>query len=613
MEIELNFFELENQNFEIIIFLSLYHTELKYKENKRFRLDSTDNYYEVSLVERDGFEECRIPSNRNRYVTLWFLTNCLKNNKVINFSYINEFERNKGKFYINIEQYSEGDREIYIQPEYIESINKFGFLLGFHFRNKESNYSIKQQKLSFSLTMEKYPKSNIFINQNIRNFLSENFNKKIRPILVSLDRMVIPRPIVVDTGILSQCFYSNNEVELLSNFNLVKNHVKIKRSEQKNYYFIFRQSEREFALKVYNTLIGKLYNNYFSGVKNFFGFDLIDYTKNLIIFDFNEDNINKIESEILNKDKKAFLIFCMPNREASYAEEFYINCKLLCLKYNISSQFLYMNNLFDGEKLKYSASNIALQIFCKSGGIPWKVSNKKFENKSLIIGVGTCHKNNEKFYAYAVCSDSSGVFNFTMSLSFSLDKDEYFNQIQNSLITLRNKYINKGYSNVVFHLTTKMTLKDISRLQRIIKDIFSSEIGLVILKLNKSKKYVGFSQEGRNDLIIKRGTIFCIEPTKKILLWTDGCISNEKASHRPSRPLDIELLYSSYDTDMYDYLDDIYKLSNANWHGFNTTTLPISLVYSKNIANFVSLLYYYGKDIDLANLDLIHTDIPWFL
>lgn len=612
MDIELNFFELEHQTFEFKIFLSLFDKKLQYEDNRKFKLDGTQDVYEVSLIERDNFEEQVINSHRNRNLTLWYLTYCIKNNNIISFSHIDEFEKAKGKFFIDTEIYNEGNREIYIQPDYIKSIQKFGFVVGFHFRSNDNTiYSTLHQQKSFSLTMEKYPKSNIFINQNIRSFLSKNFNEKIKKLLNNINHNVVPQPLKINTKQLDDCFFSNNHVELKNNFDLIKNNQPMDISKQKNYYFIFRKTEREFAVKVYKTLTGDLYKSYFSGVKNFFNIDFHNHTKHLIIENFDKENIKLIEDKIIKIDQNAFLIFCMPNRNADYAEEFYINCKIMCLKNNVFSQFLYLDKLFDGDKLKFSASNIALQIFCKSGGVPWKVSNRKVNDNTLIIGIGTCHKGLEKFYSYAVCTDSSGIFNFTMSLSFALSKEEYLHQLKISLENLRNRFKNDPYHEIVFHLTTRMSYYEINFIQDTIKATFGSNVNLAIIKLNKSKKYIGFSLN-RNDLIVKKGTFFLMN-YDKTLIWTDGCYSNEKATHRPSRPLDVELLYSSRKLDISEYLDDIYKLSNANWHGFNSNTLPVSLVYAKDIVNFVSLLYLYDEDYNLNDLNLIHTNIPWFL
>lgn len=159
MDIELNFFELEHQTFEFKIFLSLFDKKLQYEDNRKFKLDGTQDVYEVSLIERDNFEEQVINSHRNRNLTLWYLTYCIKNNNIISFSHIDEFEKAKGKFFIDTEIYNEGNREIYIQPDYIKSIQKFGFVVGFHFRSNDNTiYSTLHQQKSFSLTMEKYPK-----------------------------------------------------------------------------------------------------------------------------------------------------------------------------------------------------------------------------------------------------------------------------------------------------------------------------------------------------------------------------------------------------------------------------------------------------------------------
>ncbi|NUF39464.1 hypothetical protein HUN22_17650, partial [Acinetobacter lactucae] len=171
---------------------------------------------------------------------------------------------------------------------------------------------------------------------------------------------------------------------------------------------------------VYKALTGALFKNYFSGMKDFFNMNVdkgnvkkYELKGNLL------ENLEDIEQEILKKDKNAFLVICLHGRDEHISSQFYTAIKLLCLKYDAGSQFLYSDKLSNENTLKYSISNVALQIFCKSNGIPWSVTNRSDEKESLIIGIGTSHKrlNEEKtiFHAFAMCTDSSGIFSSSMT------------------------------------------------------------------------------------------------------------------------------------------------------------------------------------------------------
>lgn len=326
------------------------------------------------------------------------------------------------------------------------------------------------------------------------------------------------------------------------------------------------------------------------------------------------ENLENIEEQILKKDRNAFLIICMRGRDEHVSSQFYTAIKLLCLKYDSGSQFLYSDKLSNENTLKYSVSNVALQIFCKANGIPWSITNRSDEKESLIIGIGTCHKrlNEEKtiFHAFAMCTDSSGIFSSSMTLAHSEIKDNYFMDIERNLTELKKSSNLNNYKQVVFHLTNKISHSDMKLLSEIIKNIFNDRADLVILKLNKSSKYIGFSK--RNDCVVAKGA--CIKlNSRKFLLWTDGHCNENIYSNRPSKPIDIEILHSPKDIIVKNLLEDIFKLSSANWHGFKTNSLPITLVYSKDIANFIYYVHENELLRKMKELPSLKVSSPWFL
>ncbi|MDP7776209.1 Piwi domain-containing protein [Acinetobacter nosocomialis] len=417
-------------------------------------------------------------------------------------------------------------------------------------------------------------------------------------------------------SLLNKCFYSNGQVELLSNLDLIRKYPeKIKFADNKNFYFLFDERNVFFARNVYKALAGALFKNYFSGMKDFFNMSIdkgnvkkYELKGNLL------GNLENIEQEILKKDKNAFLVICLHGREEYISSQFYTAIKLLCLKYDAGSQFLYSDKLSNENTLKYSISNVALQIFCKANGIPWSVTNRSDEKESLIIGIGTSHKrlNEEKtiFHAFAMCTDSSGIFSSSMTLAHSEIKNNYFSDIEKNLTELKKSSNLSNYKQVVFHLTNKISNSDMRILSDIIKNIFNDPADLVILKLNKSSKYIGFSE--RNDCVVAKGV--CIKlNTRKFLLWTDGHCNENIYSNRPSKPIDIEILHSPKDVIVKNLLEDIFKLSSANWHGFKTNSLPITLVYSKDIANFIYYVHESGLLKKLQELPTSKVSSPWFL
>ncbi|NCI78755.1 Piwi domain-containing protein [Acinetobacter kanungonis] len=619
MNIEINFFELEEQNFE----LNLFFREVNDNDEKKLTIENSrlvnlieetsKKLYEVSMTNQNGFHKKTLSSLENPYLTLWYISQLIRATNF--YEEFENFEKNKLKFFIKIKSNIFGNQGITIQPEYIEIDRKFGLLIDFQFKKSADCVNFTQvQKLSFSLTNN--GKVNGFQNKNIREFIERNFENSVDEILKKIGIRIIKKWYSKNCSLLDNCFYSNGRIETLSNIDLIRNYPdKIRFADNKNFYFLFDERNVNFARNVYKALIGDLFKNYFSGMKKFFNMDVSK--DNVQKHELNGDllsNLITIEENILKKDKNAFLIICLHGREEYKSSQFYTAIKLLCLKYGAGSQFLYSDKLSNENTLKYSISNVALQIFCKANGIPWSVTNRSDDKDSLIIGIGTSHKqiNDTKtvFHAYAMCTNSSGVFSSSMTLAHAEEKDDYFLDIEKNLITLKESSNLDSYKQVVFHLTNKISNYDIRKLSGIIKAIFNDRADLVIMKLNKSNKYIGFS--GRNDCVVAKGV--CIKLNhKKYLVWTDGHCNENIYTNRPSKPIDVEILHSPKDILMKSLLEDIFKLSSANWHGFKTNSLPITLVYSKNIANFIYYVHENGFVNNFKELPNLKTSSPWFL
>ena len=79
-------------------------------------------------------------------------------------------------------------------------------------------------------------------------------------------------------------------------------------------------------------------------------------------------------------------ILILPDDE----EEGYFNHKAIFSHAGIPSQACALGVIQDENTLKWSVGNIALQIFCKAGGLPWKV--RPTAERSLIVGISQSHK-----------------------------------------------------------------------------------------------------------------------------------------------------------------------------------------------------------------------------
>jgi hypothetical protein len=108
----------------------------------------------------------------------------------------------------------------------------------------------------------------------------------------------------------------------------------------------------------------------------------------------------------------------------------------------IPTQVCTLRVIQDEYALKWAIANIALQIFCKAGGQPWKV--RPTAEPTLIVGISQSHKTKlvegkkrvEKYFAFSVMTDNSGLFQRIQVLGEGGSKTEYLRQLRNNLRTI---------------------------------------------------------------------------------------------------------------------------------------------------------------------------------
>jgi hypothetical protein len=97
------------------------------------------------------------------------------------------------------------------------------------------------------------------------------------------------------------------------------------------------------------------------------------------------------------------------NTDDEEADEIYYKLKELLLKYNITSQVIFKDNI-NNPSFNYFLPNIAIALLAKLGGIPWRLY-RPIKN-DLIIGIGAdrsiVSKNN--FIGSAFCFRNDGRF-----------------------------------------------------------------------------------------------------------------------------------------------------------------------------------------------------------
>jgi len=639
--IALNFLALESQEFTFTVYrkqcdekekkvkVDLYRGSLPIQAGIDISQQEARSEYWISLIPSSGFEPFECQPGYNHYLTKYVLYKALEGRlthleTALQYESSNQFEKT---IFFKLQEHQEGYEVIYLVPYYLSVAKKFGFVIDFEFHKRDGvSFNRSVQRLSLSLDENFKSNRNFYLDKHkkIRNFIvSITTEHQIFPIQRNLHQEIdIERDFLqleVETLSPKTYIFANNQKgQTLFNGICKFGPLKIL-EEQVDFYFAFTDEARDYAVDLYKALSGKLSATTFTGMHEVFGVTIEkENTKRSSLKFFDHENIQQIVSEIKATTRRtAIQIAILPSKDT---KKEYFDLKYHFLQENIPLQIVTLDLLKNKEAFKWSVSNIGLQIFAKLGGKPWKV--KPSNQNCLIIGVGQAHKLIrtaegrtviDKYFAYSVLMDSSGIYKNIEILGNTDNEDRYMHQIQLKIEEIIRRYRGE-FNKFVIHTPFKLKNKELEAIKNSLQNLSSSEdlkeLEFLVIKINTKNKFFGYYSNS-NSLVPYEST--CLQlSSNEYLIWFEGVQRNKPNVYkRFSGPTHIQFYYSSRSLSYPEktkYLQDVINLSGANWRGFNAKSLPVSIYYCQLIARRI-------KEFDSLGYEEIQIEDynPWFL
>jgi hypothetical protein len=627
--IKLNFLEVNPQSFSFSVYRKPYQDEDTSDTVFRYSLPvdvDAEKYsdFSVCFSDKENFELFDCKGNYNIYLTEHYLFLLL-----LNKVKTQDLEYKKGeKFYdknINIitKKHTKGNEIISLMPYYLKSKRLFGFLVDFKF-TVNPGYFLDKEVLQLSLSLDNYNRSNKSFYSDVRHKIESFINSTFSLINEIGDEHIqlqISKELTqMSPSKLGKKIYRfKGEQTDLSQFQGIRKFGVYKELEQDvKYVFVFEDKYRDFANNLYFSLIGKSNPGTFVGMQQFFNLSFSQ--KELIRISLNGYSKSDIETVIkeigniqdANQQSKVIVIFLEPNKFENlppnespyYAFKFYLTPK------DIPVQVVRNDQTNNANALKWSTSNIALQIFAKLGGTPWKV--KPTKNNCLILGIGVAHEKEDngkikKFFSYSICLDSSGIYKKLDVLAEETTKSEYLKKLQENLIKLLTSEDFKNYKKCALHLSESIKRDDIVSIEKALESIRNIEFK--VLKINTKNKFFGFSN---HNTAIPYESSFVNLSENEYLVWFDGLVEGKESVYQKvGNPIHIKFLNTPNEDKESDltYLQDVINLSGANWRGFNARQMPISIYYAKIVADYTVAF----SKFDNFDKNILSNNLPWFL
>jgi hypothetical protein len=353
----------------------------------------------------------------------------------------------------------------------------------------------------------------------------------------------------------------------------------------------------------------------FPGFQALFKVDLTFDPNPIVLPDLGSTSMQDAVRQVVERRKEkanALPVLVLPEGD----DNGYLSHKAGFAHAGIATQVCTLRVIQDETALKWAVGNIALQIFCKAGGLPWKV--KPSTEPTLIVGISQSHKVKEqdgkriveKYFAFTVMTDNSGLFQKIQVLGESSSFDDYTQQLRNNLRTILAD-ASTTMRRVVVHTSFKLKRKEIEAIERTVTEAAgaTTDCRFAVVKVNQHSRFFGVNR-GVNSLVPYEAS--CLKlGYREYLVWFEG-ISSERPTVGKLFPgpthLDFLRVKGGQGISDDDLLQDIVNLSGANWRGLNAKNSPVSVFYCHLVADLVH--NFHAENLPMPQVEVIR---PWFL
>lgn len=592
-------------------------------------LQDLDNWptYWVSFEQKEGFDMFEGAATLNRSLATRILFRSLTDATRLTLP-ATQFHIPDNEFIEELSlvcrSHTEGNEELVVQPYYLHIKKQYGYLMDFHFRLAPATpFSRKVQQLSLSLDktfrrnldyyVDRSNKVQSFWSQYKHIFEGLHLPGTGIPIRLANDFVALPAE-----RLRSKFYLFGSNKESRSQYSGLRDHGPLQPlTLPPRLLFIFREQDRQAARTLAMSLKGPKQRQKFSfpGFQALFKSELEIDGNPIILPELTRTSLTSALEHVKTERQRNLQILpviVLPEGE----DNGYMEQKALFSHAEIPTQVCTLRILQDQDTLKWAIANLALQLFCKAGGQPWKV--RATHERSLIIGISQSHKMKtineqrqvEKYFAFSVMTDSSGLFQKIQVLGESANQGDYLTQLRENLrLLLANS--SGQFARVVVHTSFKLKHREIDAIQKIVQQ--AAETGgackFAVVKVNHRSRFFGINR-AVNSFVPYEATQVKLG-RHEYLMWFEGLSADTPTVNKAfPGPTHLQFLRVSDEAAIPEHvlLQDLVNLSGANWRGFNAKSAPVSVFYCHLVADLVHDFHERGLPLPAVK------DIrPWFL
>lgn len=250
---------------------------------------------------------------------------------------------------------------------------------------------------------------------------------------------------------------------------------------------------------------------------------------------------------------------------------------------------------------------LALQMYAKIGGQPWRLPASQTVDQELVIGLGSSLKR-QNAWQNAAQSRVVGLTTFFLGdgryvLGENLPAvayEDYFKHLlehlENTINQVSNEYGWKDGQSVrlVFHVFKPLKNIEVDVVDELIKRFTRFDIVFAFVTVSLKHPWLMYQRLERDG---RRTSIEASERCANLVLDDRSCLVQLKGNrdrtnwkHRPPLPAKIQIHEKSTYDDLQYIAQQVMDFSCLSWRGFFPSELPVTIRYSKLMADLTSKL-----------------------
>lgn len=398
---------------------------------------------------------------------------------------------------------------------------------------------------------------------------------------------------------------------------------------------MFRKGNRGAMTEFFGKLIDGLPESKFfqKGFRDLFRLQEIKNSLAIVDGESPEDYERAFESAIKSNNDRNFdlvLVECSEeSRKFPPKQNPYLRTKVQAMNLGIPVQCVRDSHVRATGEHATTLGPLALQIYAKIGGQPWRLPASQSVDQELIVGLGSSLKRQNAWQG-AELSRVVGLTTFFLGdgryvLGENLPAvpyDEYFDQLlaylESTILELSNDNgWKEGQSvRIVFHVFKPLKNIEVDVVDALMKRFtkFNIVFAFVTVSLRHPwMMYQKLERDGRNTVIqaSDRGTNLVLND-QSCLVQLKGNRDRTNWKHRPPLPVKIQVHEKSTYNDLQYIAQQVMDFSCLSWRSFFPSELPVTIRYSKLMADLTSKL----QQIDAWNPTVVGQHFrrkKWFL